>query len=155
MKLLNELIATLSAEQPNLTDTLMKTKVLLHRLGRKDLAEWVNLELNGYPDAVSVPDYRVADAHVKGVVGNAAYTYNDHPLPTFHLDQRVRNRFEKLEMRDSISVLEGLARNDKNGLSRPIPLELNRFLDKALTGGYKVQQARCDIGVGRLSQILT
>lgn len=67
----------------------------------------------------------------------------------------MRKRFEKLEMRDSISVLEGLARNDKNGLSRPIPLEFNGFLNKALTGGYKVQQAWCDIGVGQLSQILT
>lgn len=83
MKLLNELIATLSAEQPHLTDTLMKTKVLLHRLGRKDLAEWVNLELNGYPDAVPVPDYRVGGRSRKGCRRQWRLHLQRSPSPNF------------------------------------------------------------------------
>lgn len=153
MKLLNDLISELSSSQPSLIDALVKTKVLLHKLGRKDLVEWVNHEINGYPDEAPLPSYRIVPAHVKGNVTNNAYTYNEHPLPTMHLLPEQRKRLEELEMRDSIAVIEGLAKHDKQGLQRPLPLEYAALFNKALTGGYKVQQAWCDIGIGRFAQI--
>ena len=155
MKLLADVIAELSSPQPSLIDALVKTKVLLHKLGRKDLVEWVNNEINGYPDDAPLPAYRVVPAQVKGNVTNNAYSYSDHPLPTMHLTKEQRGGLEELEMRDSIAVLENLAKQDKNGLQRPLPIEYGALFNKALTGGYKVQQAWCDIGVGRFSQIVT
>jgi hypothetical protein len=155
MKLLNELVERLSGEQPSLTDALMKTKVLLHQLGQKDLVGWVNLELNGYPNDVSVPEYRVLNTHVQANVSNDAYTYNDQQLPTLHLGEEVRLKFERYEMRDSISVLEGLARNDTKGLSISIAPEFYGILSKPLNSGYQVQQAWRAVGPGRLAQILT
>jgi hypothetical protein len=157
MKLLNELIDSLSSEKGNLTDALMKTKVLLHRLGRKELAEWVNLELTGYPEDTPIPSYRVMNAMVKGVVTNGVYRYNAHPLPIFHLDEKTRNRLLNLDERGSISVLEGLAQKDKGkgSLSRPIPLEFNRELGKTITDGYYVERAWCEIGFGEVGKILT
>lgn len=157
MKLLRDLIDGLSSEKANLTDALMKTKVLLHRLGRKELAEWVNLELTGYPEDTPIPSYRVINAMVKGVVTNGVYRYNAHPLPIFHLDEKTRNRLQNLDERGSISVLEGLAQKDKGkgSLSRPIPLEFNRELGKTITDGYYVERAWCEIGYGQIGQILT
>jgi len=64
MKLIDEIIDNLSADQPNLTNALMKTKVLLHKLGKKDLIEWVNNEINGYSEAADVPPYRTVNAQV-------------------------------------------------------------------------------------------
>lgn len=153
MKLLTELIAELSTPQPSLIDALVKTKVLLHRVGRKDLVEWVNHEINGYPDEAQLPSYRIVPAQVKGNITNNAYTYNDHPLPTMHLTPTQRKGLEELDMRDSIAVLEGMAKHDKQGLQRPLPLEYGTHFNKALSNGYKVQQAWCDIGIGRLAQI--
>jgi hypothetical protein len=153
MKLLDDLISELSSSQPSLIDVLVKTKALLYKIGRKDLVEWVNHEINGYPDEAPLPSYRVVPAQVKGNVTNNAYTYNDHPLPTMHLTSEQRKRLEELDMRDSIAVIEGFAKHDKQGLKRPLPLEYAAFFNKALTGGYKVQQAWCDIGVGRFAQI--
>jgi hypothetical protein len=154
MKLLLELITALSNPQPSLIDALVKTKVLLHELGRKDLVEWVNNEINGYGDDAPLPEYRVLNAQVKGNLTNNAYSYTDHPLPTMHLEKAQRERLERLEMRDSIAVLEELAKNEKQGLQRPLPIEYGALFNKALTGGYKVQQAWCDIGVGRMAQIV-
>ncbi|MEH6541684.1 hypothetical protein [Halopseudomonas sp.] len=37
MKLINEIIDILSSEKPNLTNALIKTKVLLYKLGQKEL----------------------------------------------------------------------------------------------------------------------
>jgi hypothetical protein len=134
---------------------LVKTKVLLHQLGRKDLVEWVNNEINGYDDNAPLPAYRILEAGVRGDVSNGVYSYSSHPLPTLHLEKNVRERFEKVEMRDSIAVLERLADDDKQGLQRPLPIEACALFSKALTGGYQVQRAWCALGVGRMAQILS
>ncbi|MGH9552114.1 MAG: hypothetical protein ACRD3W_22190 [Terriglobales bacterium] len=155
VKLLDELIAGLSADNPNLTDALMKTKVLLHKIGRKDLAEWVNQELTGYPNSVPVPEYRVIHAGVHGNAANVAWQFNDQPLPTMHLKPELRKRFEELEMRESISTIEELASNNKGSLIREIPPEAYHLFEKNLVPGTKIQRAWSSIGHGQVAQVLT
>jgi hypothetical protein len=48
--LLDDIIAILSDSKGSLTDALLKTKVLLHQIGKKELAAWVTNELSDYPD---------------------------------------------------------------------------------------------------------
>lgn len=154
MKLVDDLIDLLSDRDPSLTDALMKTKVLLHKLGRKDLAKWVNAELTGYPGDSQIPDYRHLNGHVKGNVTNGIYTQSKHPLPTLQLKPKTRESFERIPIPDSISAIEELA-SGEGQLQRPIPLEANHLFNEVLTNGYQVQLAWCDIGQGQLSQILT
>jgi hypothetical protein len=155
MKLLDELVASLSREQPSLTDALIKTKVLLYRLGQKELVGWVNLELTGYPEDVPVPEYRNLNVQVKGNVTNVAYNYNDQLLPTAHLGEDVRRMFTLYGARESITALEELARKDEPGLCIPIPPEFYGLLGKTLANDFKVQQAWRAIGPGQMAQILT
>jgi hypothetical protein len=155
MELLNELIESLSGERPNLTDALMKTKVLLHRLGQKELVGWVNLELTGYPEDVQVPEYRILNVEIRGNVTNVAYTYNDQPLPTAHLGEDVRGKFTRYWARESISALEELAKKDTTGLSIPLPPEFYGLLGKPLRNDFQVQQAWRAVAPGHLPQILT
>jgi AbiTii len=133
----------------------MKTKVLLHQLGRKELVGWVNLELNGYPDDIRVPEYRILTVQVKGNLSNNAYTYNDQPLPTAHLGEEIQLQLARYGARESISALEELARKDTQGLVIPIAPEFYGLLSKPLTGYYQVQRAWRAIGPGQLAQILT
>ena len=155
MRLLNELIESLSGERPTLTDALMKTKVLLHRLGQKELIGWVNLELTGYPEDVQVPDYRIFNVEIRGNVTNTAYTYNDQSLPTAHLGEDLRGKFTRYWARESISALEQLAKkNDTKVLSIPLPPEFYGLLGKPLSNDFHVQQAWRAVGPGQLTQIL-
>jgi len=154
VQILNELIYTLSNASPKLIDCLTKTKVLLYQIGRKDLVDWVNNEINGYQDGAELPSYRNVHAQVKGNVGNAAYLYSSHPLPTLHLSKMQHKNLHNLEMKESIGVLENLLIDNKHGLSRPLPLEISQLFDNAFTGGYTVQKAWCDIGAGQIDQIL-
>jgi len=154
MKLLNELIESLSGERPSLTDALMKTKVLLHRLGQKELVGWVNLELTGYPEDVRVPEYRTLNVEIKGNVTNVAYTYNDQSLPTAHLGED-RGKFTRYWAHESISALEELAKKDTQGFSIPLPPEFYALLGKPLSNDFQVQQAWRAVGPGQLAQILT
>ena len=45
MKLIEEIIELLSSGESNLKVALLKTKVLLHQLGEKELFDWVDSEL--------------------------------------------------------------------------------------------------------------
>jgi hypothetical protein len=114
VKLLKELIESLSSERPNLTDALMKTKVLLHQLGRRELADWVNSELNGYRQEASVPPYRVLNGELMAIVSNGVYTHNNVPLPTIHLGDELRSKLNQHETRESISALEDLVRKSRH-----------------------------------------
>ncbi len=64
MKLIDEIIEILSSSDGNLTDALIKTKIVLHKIGHKELIDWVNSELNGYPNEDQVPPYRILRAQV-------------------------------------------------------------------------------------------
>ena len=155
MELLNELIESLSGERPSLTDALMKTKVLLHRLGQKELVGWVNLELTGYPEDVQVPDYRILNVEIRGNVTNTAYTYNNQSLTTAHLGEDLRGKFTRYLARESISALEELAKNDTKVLSIPLPPEFYGLLGKPMSNDFEVLQAWRAVGSGQLAQILT
>ena len=154
MKLVDELIEQLSGEAPSLTDALLKTKVLLHKIGQKDLSGWVNSELTGYEGDAQLPNYRHLHGHVKGNVTNGYHRYMNHQLPVMQLNADLRERFELIPVPDSISALEELAQGGGD-LQRPIPLEANHFFNKALSNGFHVELAWCDIGKGQMLQILT
>ena len=145
MKLAEEIIDALGAHAASLTDTLMKTKILLHRLGLSNLAEWVNFELTGYPPAADLPPYRILPSRVLGNIANTAYMYSAHPIPIAHLSETQREYVESSKIRDSLAVLEELVRKDGGRIQAPLPMEMNSLLSKNLGSGFMVQQAWCEI----------
>lgn len=79
MKLIDEIIGILSSNSGVLTEALIKTKVLLYKIGHKELVVWVNKELNGYSQSDELPDYRVIAAQVRVSAANRAYKVESHP----------------------------------------------------------------------------
>jgi hypothetical protein len=154
MKLIEEIIEILSAEEPNLTNALLKTKILLHKLGKSDLIEWVNNEINGYSEDAEVPPYRTVNAQVLANFANMAYQYSRHPIPLLHLDKDYREFLEKTKLRQSLGVLEEFAANDSGGIQSSIPVEANPLLGKGLHSSFHIQKAWCEISTSAITQIL-
>jgi hypothetical protein len=138
MKLLDEIISLLSDRKGSLTDALLKTKVLMHKIGHKELAEWVNDELNGYPKDKPVPSYRIVHSRLVGHLQNAVYVHSNVTLPTSHLPEKLQRNFQENEMRQSISVIEQFASNPEGHLTVAIGPELYYIIEEVL-GGYWVQ----------------
>lgn len=153
MKLLDELIDALSAQESSLTGALLKTKVLLHQIGRKELVEWVNHELNGYPHDRELPEYRILPAQVLANMANMAYEVKSHPIPIGHLDDDFRERFETAKMYQSLAVLEKLVAKEDGFLEVPIPIELNGVFGMSLANGFRIQRTWCSIGKPDVAQI--
>ena len=140
MKIVDEIIEMLSSEGSSLNDALFKTKVLLHRLGEKQLVEWVNLELQGYQDSETLPEYRKMPMTIMGNISNAGYRYENQTLPTAHLKEPLKTRLENTNLMQSIVVLEGYAENENN-LSVTLTPEIYPLLSKGLGNGYSVENA--------------
>jgi hypothetical protein len=154
LKIIEEIIEILSSEGGSLNDALFKTKVLLHRLGEKELVEWVNLELQGYKDPETLPEYRKIPMTIMGNISNGAYRYTDQILPTAHLKEPLRSNLEKTNLMQSIAVLEGYACDDKN-LSISVAPEIYHLLSEALGNGYNVERAWGKHSVGGMVQVVT
>jgi hypothetical protein len=136
--LIDEIIALLSASEGKTTEALLKTKILLHQIGKKELVGWVNNELNGYPDSDTVPPYRILPSQVLANVSNMAWEATSHLIPLGHLKEANRETLTKSRMTQSLAALEDLARKDGH-VVRPIPMELNASLGKGLANEFRIQ----------------
>jgi hypothetical protein len=155
--LLDEIITILSSTSGNLTDALLKTKVLLHQIGRKDLVTWVNNELKGYPDD-SVPDYRVVSTEVHGQLTSIAWQVTDYLLPIQHLKPETQKSLTSFAMTASLQIIEESVKqhreNSSHGMRRNLPTEATAMFQKALQGGVNVISAWCEINMQTVENIL-
>jgi hypothetical protein len=154
MKLINEIIELLSSDTPNLNNALFKTKVLLHKLGEKDLVQWVNAELNGYGSIEGLPEYRVLTVSILANISNGAWRYSSQPLPLAHLDKKIRKKLETTYLTQSMAVLESYAK-DESDLQIQIAPEFYPTLSKGLSGGYRVENAWGKHSAGSMLQVIT
>lgn len=150
--LLDDIISLLSNENASLSDALLKTKILLHQIGEKELSAWVANELNGYPNNSDVPPYRILPSHVMANLSNPVSRYTRHPIPVGHLNEKFRESLVRSRMPQSLSVLERLAKQDS--VERPIPMEFNHELGKKLGNSFSIERAWCEIAGHDINGIL-
>ncbi|OXI85719.1 hypothetical protein CFB50_13815 [Burkholderia sp. AU33423] len=134
MMLFNDIVDLLSDKAGSLTDAMLKTKVLMHKIGHKEVAAWLNDELDGYSKEKTVPEYRVIPVRLVGNLRNIAYVYSNQTLPTAHLSEKLQKEFSRDELRQSIHVLEELASRSDGHLIHPVAPELYAKLGEALDG---------------------
>jgi hypothetical protein len=156
--LLDEIITILSSTNGSLTDALLKTKVLLHQIGRKDLVTWVNNELKGYPDD-NVPDYRIVSTEVHGQLTSIAWQVTDYLLPIQHLKPETQKSLTSFAMTSSLQIIEESVRQHRekstHGMRRNLPTEATAMFQKALQGGVNVISAWCEINMQTVENILS
>lgn len=154
MKIINEIIEMLSSDDSKLSDALLKTKILLHKIGHKELVDWVNNELNGYTETSKLPPYRLIPAQVLVNASNMAWRVASHPIPLNHLDDDYRDSLQTAKMGQSLAVLEQFTKDNNATLECPIPMEANGILGKGLSNGYRIERAWSQISSTQIIQII-
>ncbi len=156
MTLLDEIVDLLSGSG-SLETALLKTKVLLHQIGHKELIPWVNSELNGYPDGTEdLPPYRTVSAHP---CAHVTYGNNQLPnftLPTYQLTDKQRETVCKLKITSSIGTVEQhikTYRENQRGLIRTLPPEFGTFFQKELTPGTHIISIWCEINMADMESM--
>ena len=65
MTLVREILNDATDAKVDIATVLRKCKILAARLKSRELAEWVDRELNGYPDSAGLPEYRISKISAK------------------------------------------------------------------------------------------
>jgi hypothetical protein len=154
--LLNDIIDILSSTSGSLTDALLKTKVLLHKIGRKDLVTWVNNELKGYPDD-NVPDYRIVSTEVHGQLTSIAWQVRNYLLPIQHLTPNQQKSLTRYPMTSSLQIIEESVKHYREkggGMVRNLPTEATAAFQKAMQAGVTVISAWCELNMQSVENIL-
>jgi len=110
MTLLREIRVAATDSEVKLPDLLRKCKVLAARLRHQEFAEWVGRELNGYPDAAGLPEYR--RVHVESLgkfVGPLNSGIDNARIPTSALPENLKHHANEARFFDSVSSLGCLA----------------------------------------------
>ena len=156
--LLDDIIDILSDSKGSLTDALLKTKVLLFQIGKKDLITWVSNELTGYPDGGEVPPYRIVGGEVRGHIVSIAWQQTNYKLPINHLKAETRKNITEHKITMSIQSIEEAVKSFRakgGGLRRNLPTEFGGLFKKVFHAGVDVNAAWCDINMVEVENILS
>ena len=129
MSLLREIENGSTDATVDISTILRKAKILAARLKNQDLADWLERELNGYPDKVDVPDYRMAGGPVYGEFALPFQQLGTQQIPASVLPPNLRHWAEKVRLREPIATYSALlARSSlKGGLQVPWPTDMARL----------------------------
>ncbi len=155
MKIIDNLIDELTHKNVPLTDILIMTKVLAHKLKNEELKKWIDDELNGY-SGDKLPEYRVLGCQITGTISNGFQRVNNYPIPLIGLDDKLRQGILTVKLSQSISALDESVRNEKGGkMYMNIPPEMYGYLSKDFDGGFVIEYAKREIDRTQVLQTLT
>jgi hypothetical protein len=154
MKIVNELIDDVSNGKTDLTQILIKAKVLAHKLKFQELGDWTEHELNGYPDEEKLPDYRIVPCRVLGTVRGYSERQFDVELPMVGITQEMRDVLTTFKVGQSISTMDNEALKGGHGLYMPIPPQAIHMIGKGFVNGA-VESAKRVIDGTQLIQLRT
>src|SRR5215469_102097 len=155
--LLDDIIDILSDEGVSLNNALLKTKVLLHTIGKRDLVPWLDNELKGYSDDSSVPEYRRVEAYVYGQVQSFTQIHHHYLVPLMHIDDDLRKRLTEFELRLPIDQIQQAVAQHRAGskktLGKPIPPEICSILSEGLESAHVIT-AKSELNMNQADKVL-
>ncbi|HHA2894702.1 TPA: hypothetical protein ACOFC4_000264 [Stenotrophomonas maltophilia] len=145
------IISILGAESCNLTSALIQAQILAHHIGQTQLSDWVGWELKGYPEGSEVPAYRMIRLQPRGCVSNGFVRYPDHPLPTLHLEDGVRERILNARISGSVAAIESYGPTSSVA---NYPPEFAAYFADAIDSDFFIESLWGKPAVGAYAQIL-
>ena len=113
MGLVDEIIDSAIDNDVALSVILRKCLVVATQLGNDRLKAWVLGELNGYNDDEELPQYRVINVQVKGLLtGPFGAQINDQPLASTILDDEHRSWATTSYLRQGVAAYENILAED-------------------------------------------
>lgn len=155
MKIIDDLIDSLTDKSNSLTDILIQTKVLAFKLKNQELQNWIDHELNGYGTSV-VPEYRITPCEITGTISNGFQRVTNYIIPLINLSDNIEKEMKTVQIGQSISTLDEFVRKEKaNGMYMNIPPEMYGYLSKDFENGFVIEYAKRQINRVQIIAIMT
>ena len=114
--------------------------------------EWVKHESEGYPKAVSVPEYRLVGVSYTGSwSGPWGSGITNAPIPSHLIEEFASDKWTRHEVRESIAAVEVLATKDHLGIDAS---NLILLLQGKVYEGYACNSVTGSISATEMSEII-
>jgi predicted RNase H-like HicB family nuclease len=132
MNLLREIQNAAIDSNTDLPSLLRRCQVLAFRLDYEPLKNWVNYELNGYPEGIEIPDYRIIRGlQSYGTFINTAWKYSNVAIPISIVPEEYQEDFTRVFFRQSIAFVSSLVDlSEQNSLKIAWPPEFTEFISQ-------------------------
>lgn len=155
MSLIHDIQALAISQSGDVPTLLRMCKLLAARISHQQLAEWVDLELNGYPNIEVLPDYRVVPVDSYGTFHGSFQRANKLQIPVSILPEKLQERFRNAYMGSSISAYTALLEGGEGGsVDEPWPLALAIHHASKLTPDMQCVAAWKEIPIGAIVRLL-
>lgn len=127
MSLLREIQNDLATAGGDAIIVLRKARILAARLKNKDFEEWIQRELNGYPDKTTLPSYRIVPVNAKAHLVIGWQQLTSAPVMASLIPERFREWATTAYLSDPISQYASLVsdfRTETSTLRADWPQEL-------------------------------
>ena len=140
MTLLQEIEDGASGDGMSLGTLLHKCLVLASRLGSQPAIDWIEWELNGYPEDATLPDYRMLSLIIKANMVDFGKQVTGWSVPPAFLG-KDSDLWTKLRYRNSVVSIEHLLRNTEATVhfqmgNLPLFLSSQKFTDMEITSAW-------------------
>ncbi len=136
MSLLADIQAACTEPQSDVARLLRLCLQLAARLKHQPLKQWVQHELNGYPDGIELPEYRVHGTRSRGYFADR-FAQATLDIPMSVLKEPLKSRFSEARLTQPIKQYESLLEGGDGDMQLPWPQEL------AFHVGPKVSPVQC------------
>jgi hypothetical protein len=103
MTLLRQIQDDLASADSDVLSVLRKCKILAARLNSPELTHWADYELDGFPDAQPLPEYRKLGITYYASFMNLAWRRPKEPVPIQLVPEEHRDSFRFVEFREGIA----------------------------------------------------
>lgn len=154
MSLLEEIQNEAVDSKSDLGSLLRKCKLLAARLGSQPLEDWIIWESNGYPDGITVPDYRIWPLTIKGhFSGPFGSGIKNAEIPLASLPENIRESFHNYECRQSIASMEQMLKGSDHSTLRVGTGDLAIVLGTNVFQGQSCMQTWSEFGTGNVFEL--
>jgi len=152
LKLIDEIIELLASQDTDLESALIKAQVLAHKLGEKELLDWVKSEVVGYTNGAPVPAYRQLRVIPYGNVANLARRYTNIRLPTTGIPEDMDDFMLNRSITKSVAVIREWT--ETANLQSPYAPETYILFNSEIESSYQVESAWGVFSEGSFTQLL-
>lgn len=153
---IQDVIELATSSDSDLESALLRCKVLARRIGYAPLEQWVDQELQGYPDAQKLPEYRRFTSYPRGTYTNGFWTIKNHSVSPDIVDEKTFENMSRLYITAGISEL--VSKKDDDDLAIPLTRYesiVNYYVQETLQDDYGYFNLHLPVPPGNLSGVIS
>jgi hypothetical protein len=156
LKVINEIIDECSNNEVKLVNVLTKSQVLAYNLNKKKFKNWIECELNGYPENIRLPKYRTMQAAPFGTIEYETSKKINVLIPHSHLPKEIKLMLTSVKVGNSITSIEEAILVGMNGrLEKEFFPKYCEFLGLGLPGNPNIHSVWIVIDRNGLAQLVS